>query len=434
MRSFLLQTAAVTFINVKSIPQRFWLSLSTVVAIALVVMVLLSFLAMANGFQRTLSGAGADDVAIVLRGGSQAEINSTVSREQVRLIEDGPGIIRGTDGKPLVSPELYLVVDGIKRTTGTKANMPLRGIGPQGPAIRKGIALVEGRMFNPGCERGRGRQGAGRASSQGFELGQDGHVWHQPLDGGRRLRRPTAACSNRRSGRTFRWCRACSTATTIFQTVRARLESPAALAALKDYVDNDPRLKLDVKSEAAYFAEQSSQTSDLIQKLGWPLAIAMAFGALAGALNTMYSSVAARTVEIATLRAIGFGGIPAFIGTMVESLILAAVGGVIGALATYLIFDGFTTSTLGASFTQVVFSFKLSAGLIVQGVTLALIVGVCRRPVSRDPCSTPADRRRAARITIAAGCVAARRTRRRLTRGDCFCRAVWPASAGGESS
>ena len=146
----------------------------------------------------------------------------------------------------------------------------------------------------------------------------------------------------------------------VVQTVRARLTNPAALSELKIYSDNDPRLKLDVKSETAYFAEQASQTSDLIQKLGWPLAIAMAFGALAGALNTMYSSVAARATEIATLRAIGFGGFPAFIGTLVKSLSLAAIGGLVGAAATYLIFDGITASTLGGNFTQVVFDFKLS--------------------------------------------------------------------------
>jgi putative ABC transport system permease protein len=162
----------------------------------------------------------------------------------------------------------------------------------------------------------------------------------------------------------------------VFQTVRARLESAAALDTLKRYSDDDPRLKLDVKSEAAYFAEQAQNTSMLIEKLGWPLAIAMALGALAGALNTMYSSVAARAVEIATLRAIGFGGFPAFVGTLTESLILAAIGGVVGAAATYLLFDGFTTSTMGASFTQVVFSFKLTPSLIGQGVLLALIVGL----------------------------------------------------------
>ena len=151
MRSLWLQVAAVTSINLRSISQRRWLSLSTVIAIALVVVVLLAFLAMANGFQRTIAGAGADDIAIVLRAGSQAEINSTVSRDQVRLIEDGPGIARGSDGKPLISPELYLVVDGIKRSTGTKANLPLRGIGEQGIALRKDIAITAGRMFNRRC-------------------------------------------------------------------------------------------------------------------------------------------------------------------------------------------------------------------------------------------------------------------------------------------
>src|SRR5262245_60630070 len=150
MRSLWLQVAAVTAINLKSIAQRRWLSLSTVIAIALVVVVLLAFLAMANGFQRTISGSGADDVAIVLRAGSQAEINSTVSRDQVRLIEDGPGIARGADGRPLTSSELYLVVDGVKRSTKTKANLPLRGIGEQGAALRKGITVTEGRMFARG--------------------------------------------------------------------------------------------------------------------------------------------------------------------------------------------------------------------------------------------------------------------------------------------
>ena len=374
MRSFLLQVAAVTTINVKSIPQRFWLSLSTVVAIALVVMVLLSFLAMANGFQRTLMSAGAEDVAIVLRGGSQAEINSTVSRDQVRLVEEGPGIARNSEGKPLVSAELYLIVDGLKRTSQTKANLPLRGIGVEGAAVRKGIRITEGRMFNPGANE----IVVGKAllrEFHGFEIGStvsfstsrwtvvgvfeaDGSVFESEIWADLPV---VQSLFNRNN---------------VVQTVRIRLQSPAALDTLKRYVDEDPRLKLDVKSEAAYFADQASQTSDLIQKLGWPLAIAMALGALAGALNTMYSSVAARAVEIATLRAIGFGGFPAFVGTLVESLILAALGGVIGATATYLVFDGFSTSTLGASFTQVVFSFKLSSALLVQGVILALAVGL----------------------------------------------------------
>jgi putative ABC transport system permease protein len=374
MGSLWRQVIAVTTINLMSISQRRWLSLSTVIAIALVVVVLLAFLAMANGFQRTIAGSGADDIAIVLRAGSQAEINSTVSRDQVRLIEDGPGIAKGSDGKPLTSAELYLVVDGVKRTTQTKANLPLRGIGAQGATLRKGVAITQGRMFAPGSNEIVVGKSLLR-EFDGFDLGSTV---------GFGTTRWTVVGVFESGGSVFEseiWAdlpvvQSLFNRNNIFQTVRVRLTSPAAVNELKAYNDGDPRLKLDVKSEAVYFAEQSSQTTDLIQKLGWPLAIAMAFGALAGALNTMYSSVAARATEIATLRAIGFGGFPAFVGTLVESLSLSAIGGLIGAAATWLIFDGISASTLGGNFTQVVFDFKLSPALIVEGVALALVVGL----------------------------------------------------------
>jgi putative ABC transport system permease protein len=374
MRPLLLQLAAVTAMNLKSLPQRRWLSLSTIVAVALVVVVLLAFLAMGNGFQRTLASSGSPDVAVVLRGGSQAEVNSVVTRDQVRLVEEGPGIAKSPDGKPLASAELYLIVDGVKRSSQTKANLPLRGIGQEGAAVRKGITLAAGRMFAPGSNE----IVVGKAllrEFDGFELGRtvtfgttkwtvvgvfeaygsvfESEIWADV---------PVVQSLFRREN--------------VFQTVRVRLDGPAALDALKRYAEQDPRLKLDVKSEVEYFADQGERTSDLIQKLGWPLAIAMAFGALAGALNTMYSSVAARTTEIATLRAIGFGGFPAFVGTLAESLILAAIGGVLGAAATFLVFDGLSASTLGASFTQVVFSFALTPALAAEGLILALAVGL----------------------------------------------------------
>jgi putative ABC transport system permease protein len=374
MRSFLLQVGAATTINLKSISQRLWLSISTVVAVALVVMVLLAFLSMAYGFARTIAGSGAPDVAIILRGGSQAEINSVVTRDQVRLIEEGPGIAKTAEGKPLASAELYVVVDGIKRSSQTKANVPLRGVGQESSNVRRGISITAGRMFSPGSNE----IVVGKAllrEFQGFDLGQtvafgtsrwtvvgvfeaEGSVFESEIWADL----PVVQSLFRRNN--------------AFQTVRVRLDSPSALGALKSYVENDPRLKLDVKSETEYFAEQAAQTTDLIQNLGWPLAIAMAFGALAGALNTMYSSVAARATEIATLRAIGFGAFPAFAGTLIEALVLAATGGAVGAVATYFIFDGFSASTLGASFTQVVFSFKLTPALIAQGIALALMVGL----------------------------------------------------------
>ena len=374
MRPLLLQVAAVTVMNIKSLSQRLWLSVSTIIAVALVVVVLLAFLAMGNGFQHTLASSGSPDVAVVLRGGSRSEVNSVITRDQVRLVEEGPGVARSADGKPLASAELYLVVDGLKRSSQTKANLPLRGIGQEGAAVRKGITIVAGRMFAAGSSE----IVVGKAllrEFEGFELGQtvtfgtgrwtvvgvfeaEGSVFESEIWAAL----PVVQSFFKRDN--------------VFQTLRARLANPAALEGLERYVDTDPRLKLEAKSEAAYFAEQASRTSDLIHKLGWPLAIAMAFGALAGALNTMYSAVAARATEIATLRAIGFGGLPAFVGTLVESLILAAIGGVIGAVATLLIFDGLSTSTLGASFTQVVFSFQLTPALAAEGVILALVVGL----------------------------------------------------------
>jgi len=374
MPPLLLQVAAVTRINVKSIPQRFWPSLSTVVAVALVVVVLLSFLAMAHGFQRTLTNSGAEDVAVVLRGGSQSEINSTIAREQVRLLEEGPGIARDAGGRSLTSAELYLVVDGVKRASQTKANLPLRGVGDQGAAVRRGIRMVAGRMFTPGANEIVVGKSLLR-EFEGFDIGRTVAF---------ATTRWTVVGVFEAAGSVFEseiWAdlpvvQSLFNRNNIFQSFRARLQSPTALADLRRYVDADARLKLDVKSEAAYFADQAAQTSDLIQKLGWPLAIAMAFGALAGALNTMYSSVSARAVEIATLRAIGFGGLPAFVGTLVESLVLAALGGGLGAIATYLVFDGFSASTLGASFTQVVFNFAISPALVAEGMALALAVGL----------------------------------------------------------
>jgi putative ABC transport system permease protein len=374
MRSLLLQITALTVMNLKGLPKRFWLSLSTVIAVTLVVVVLLAFLAMRNGFQHTLASAGADDVAMILRAGSQSEVASVITRDQIRLIEEAPGIAKSPNGKPLVSAELYLVVDGVKHASQTKANLPLRGIGQEGMAVRKGIHIIAGRMFSPGTNE----IVVGKAllsEFDGLQLGQtvtfgtsqwkvvgvfaaEGSVFESEIWADL----PVLQSFFKRDN--------------VFQTVRARLVSPAALGELQRYLDSDPRLKLEAKSEAAYFAEQASGTSDLIQKLGWPLATAMAFGALAGALNTMYSSVAARTTEIATLRAIGFGGLPAFVSTLVESAVLAALGGLIGVSAAFLVFNGLSASTLGASFTQVVFTFEVTPALAAQGVSLALIVGL----------------------------------------------------------
>jgi putative ABC transport system permease protein len=289
------------------------------------------------------------------------------------LLEEAPGIAKSNDRKALVSPELYVVVDGIKKSSRTKANLPLRGLSSRADQVRRGVKISAGRMFRSGTNE----LVVGRAVSrqfEGFELGRTIKLASQ---------RWTVVGEFEAGGSVFEseiWADVAllqglyQRGSTV-QTVRARLQDPASLAALKTFSESDPRLKLDVQVESAYYAEQGKGMSDIILYLGWPLAIAMSFGALAGALNTMYASVDARMREIATLRAIGFGGTPAFVGTMAESLLLSMVGGVVGALATFLLFDGISAATLGSNFTQVVFSLKLTPALVLQGVILSLVIG-----------------------------------------------------------
>lgn len=366
-------TLTVVWINLKTVSQRSWTTLAMMGSIALVVVVLLAFLAMANGFRQTLVAAGADDVAIILRGGSQSEVNSVISREQVKLIEEAPGVLR-VNGTPAVTAEVYLVVNAIKRSTGRKANIPLRGLGDVGSSSRANFRITHGRSPLPGTNEilvGKGLEGTFRnlelgsiatfGSSQWRISGifeTNGSVFESEVWGDLSAVQSAFRRNN------------------IFQVVRVRLKDAGALSELKQYIENEPRLKLDVKSEAVYFAGQSARRADLIRYVGWPLAIAMAFGALAGALNTMYSSVSQRATEIATLRAIGFSAFSAFAGTIAESCIIGASGGVLGALLARLVFEGLETSTLGDNFTQVVFAFRLSFEAIWQGLLLALLVGL----------------------------------------------------------
>jgi len=372
MSRTLTQIMAVTSMNLRSIPQRIWTSLSTVIAIGFVTGVLLAFLALANGFAATVSGTGSPDVAVILRKGGD-ELSSVLTREQTLLMQEAPGIAKSADGKPLMSPELYVVIDGIKKSSQTKANLPLRGLGALADQVRKGVRISSGRMFRTGTNE----LVVGRSVSkqfEGFEVGKQIRLASQNW---------TVVGEFEANGSVFEselWADVAvlqglyQRGSTV-QSVRARLQSPESLQKVKDFAEADPRIKLDVKSEQAFYAAQSKGMSDVIQYLGWPLAIAMSFGALAGALNTMYASVDARMREIATLRALGFGGLPAFVGTMAESLLLSVVGGLLGALGVYLFFDGLSAATLGGNFTQVVFSMKLSGDLVLQGVILALVIG-----------------------------------------------------------
>ncbi len=372
--SLLRQTGSVIALNVRSIPQRLWMSLATVVSVALVVAVLLGFLSLANGFNQTLKGSGATDVAIVLRDGAEAELNSSMSKEQSDLLGQGPGVKAGPDGSPLVSSELMLVVDGIKKSSGTKANMPMRGIGPDGLLVRKQAKITQGRMFTPGSNEI--VVGAGLLREfDGFEMGKTIRFGTQNWKVVGVFEAPGTVFESEL------WADAPVVQSlfnrgTSFQTARVVLTSPAAMPAFEKYVKDEPRLQLKAQSELNFYAAQAERSGLLIKYFGWPLGIIMAIGALAGALNTMYASVSSRAAEIATLRVIGFSGFSAFMGTMVEALVLSALGALLGVAICAVGFNGLSASTLGAGFTQVAFRLQIGPQIISQAVTLALIIGL----------------------------------------------------------
>lgn len=369
--SLLSQSSAVIVMNVRSLPRRFWMSAAMVFASAVVVAILLAFLAMAKGFEVTMQGAGSDDVAFFLRVSSAAELNSSVSNEQVNLLRNAPGIAVNENG-PIVSPELYVIVDGIKKSSQTKANIPLRGINAQGIALRENFVLTEGRMYSTGTNElivGQGIIDEFEGFALGDEIRSGKNVW-------------TVVGIFTSGGNVFEselWADAkviqnLYNRGSSYQSVRAKLTSPDQLDAIKAYVENDPRLNQDVQSEKSYFSEQSKGLG-YMALFGRVISTIMALGALAGALNTMYTSVSDRAGEIATLRAIGFSHISAFIGTLSEALVLSVIGGVLGSIAAFVFFDGLSAATLGGSFTQVVFQFKLTSDLFVQGASMALIIG-----------------------------------------------------------
>lgn len=372
--SLMSQTRSVIVMNVRSIPQRLWMSLATVVSVALVVAVLLGFLSLANGFNQTLKGSGARDVAIVLRDGSGSEINSNLSRDQLDLLARGPGVRAGPDGRPLISGEMLFIVDGIKKSTGTKANMPLRGMSANGLVVRKQARIREGRMFTPGSNEV--VVGAGLLREfEGFEMGKTIRLGAQTWRVVGEFEAPGTVFESEL------WADA-PVLQSLFkrgssvQTARVGLVSAEAIPAFVAYAKNEAQLNLKAQSEQDYFAAQAERSGLLIKYFGWPLGIMMAIGALAGALNTMYASVSSRAVEIATLRVIGFSGLSAFVGTMVEALVLAALGAVLGVAICAVGFNGLSTSTLGAGFTQVAFRVQVGPDIIVQAVVLALIIGL----------------------------------------------------------
>lgn len=366
------QTLAVASVGVSSLPQRWGASSVIVVGIAGVVGVLVAMLAMGEGFEATLNRTGNESTAIILRGGSQAETNSVITRDHVPLIGQLDGIARSRDGRPLVSPELSQVVSLVTRADGTDANAQLRGVGAMAWELRPQVRIVEGRRFEPGRRElvvGRGA----REQYVGLEVGRTLELANQPWT-------VVGVFESGDSHESELWADAevlgPTYQRTAFQSVTVKLDGKRGLARLKAAMAADPRLKLDVETTRHYYNKQSAGLTRLIQILGTVVGAIMAVGAVFGALNTMYAAVAARAREIATLRAIGFRGLPVVVAVMLETMLLALLGGLIGALLAWLVFNGYTASTLSGNFSQVVFQFQVGPELVWTGLKWALGIGL----------------------------------------------------------
>ena len=374
MINWLSQVVSVSLFNFRTIPERKGAAIAAAVGIAGVVAVFVGVLSIAEGFRAAMKVTGRDDVAIVLRSGADSEMTSGFSRDEARLIADAPGVASTADG-PLASAELFVIIDLPKRSTGTDANVALRGVGGAAFAVRGDIAITAGRRFEPGRNEviigaGAARTFAGLDLGRSVQVGQNEWQVVGIFSGG-----GGAAESEI-------WTDAAVLQPAYhrgdtFQSTYARLSSPKAFEEFKDALTTNPQLKVKVLRQAEFLAEQSSMLIELIRRFGVFIAALMALGALFGALNTMYSAVAARTREIATLRALGFGSSPVILSVMFESLVLAIIGGGAGAATAYFAFDGFKAATMNfQSFSQVAFAFAVTPQLLAGAVIWAASIGL----------------------------------------------------------
>jgi|KBSSwiStaDraftv2_1062776.scaffolds.fasta_scaffold06608_9 putative ABC transport system permease protein len=374
IRRWLSQTLAVSALSVRTIPQRASSSAVAMIGIAGVVIVFVAVLSIGEGFRAAMADASAPDRAIVMRTGADSEMTSGLPGAEVQVIEQAPGLLR-VNNRPIASAELYVLVDLNKRSTGTAANVPLRGIGAEALEVRNEAHIVDGRMFQFGTNEAIVGRGANRQFS-GVDLGSEF------MSGNLRLRVVGIFESNGSVGETEIWCdshliQGVYERGNSYQSVLARLDSPAAFDTFKNWLTTNPQLNVQVQRESDYYAQQSQVMSSLIRGIGYTIAVLMGVGAVFGAILTMYTAVSTRTREIATLRALGFNTGSVLISVLAESLALAAVGGLLGGLAAYFAFNGYQTSTMNfQTFSQVAFAFRVTQALMIQGLSYALLMGL----------------------------------------------------------
>jgi putative ABC transport system permease protein len=374
MLAWLRQTVAITLLNLRTVPQRLGSSTVAVVGIAGVVIVFVAVLSIGEGFRATLNAAGSPDRAIVMRSGADSEMMSVLIGPDLDQIKQAPGLAR--DGtRPLASSELFVVIDVNKISTGTAANVPLRGVDPTAMRVHDEVKIVDGRPFQFGTSEAM----VGRAAVAQFE----GLAVGSSIRSGETTWSIVGMFeSNGSVAETELWCDAAVLQGAYrrgnsFQSSLVRLDSPQSFDAFKDTLTRNPTLNVSVQREQQYYAEQSRTMSQLITTLGYGIAALMGFAAVFGAILTMYTAVATRARQIATLRALGFNQVSVVISVLAESMALAAIGGVLGGLAAYAAFNGYQTATMNwQSFSQVAFRFAVTPSLLAQGLSYALVMGL----------------------------------------------------------
>ena len=372
---WIAQTFSVLTLNILTIPARLSSSAVAIIGIAGVVVVFVSVLSIAAGFSAAMQGSGSPDRALVMRAGADSEMTSGFDGNEVEIIKQAPGIRR--DGQsPLVAGELLVIVDlPRKAAPDAPSNVPVRGIEPSSTRIRSQFSIIEGRMFGFGTNEvivGRGAHGQFAGMNVGDTIATGQNRWNVvgvfETDGG------VAETEIWIDARTLQGAyRRGNT----YQSVLAQLDSRDSYDTFRDWLTANPQLNIAVRRENEYYVMQSQMLTNLIQTVGFAIAGLMGIGAVFGAILTMYTAVATRSREIATLRALGFNTGSVLVSILAESLVLGAIGGVIGGTVAYLAFNGFQTSTMNfQTFSQVAFAFRVTPQLLAMGLFYALAMGL----------------------------------------------------------
>ncbi len=367
------QILAVTAMNLRTIPQRIGSSAVAIVGIAGVVVVLVAVLSIAEGFQAVMQNTGDPSRALVMRSGADSEMTSGLGGQEADVIKQAPGIAR--DGSGLLgSAELFVIIDLPKRSTDTAANVPMRGIEPAATSVRSEFSIVEGRMFEFGTNEVIAGRGAA-AQFSGLEIGNEirlGQATWRVVG----IFETDGAVSETEVWTDARTLQGAYRRGNSYQSLLLQLDSPEAFGEFRDWLTTNPQLNVQVLRENEYYATQSRALVTLIRVVGFGIAGLMSLGAIFGAILTMYTAVASRAREIATLRALGFNALAVVSSVLTESLALAAVGGLVGGLAAYAAFNGYQTSTINfQTFSQVAFAFRVTGSLLVLGLIAALFMG-----------------------------------------------------------